>query len=65
MDGINVDRNQFQGVIRERNAYRKLLKKCFVSFNEMPNNKVYYGDTYDLATEIEQTFKYFDPKGYK
>ena len=53
---VLIDRKQLASEIHERNVYRDLLGKCLDTFEEMPNNKVYWGSTYDLAKDIKQAF---------
>jgi len=63
MDFTHVDRKQLQGVVSERNEYRRLLSKCLQALNEIPNTKLCtpsVKSTYRLASQIESAFKRFD-----
>ena len=62
MDLTKCDRKQIQGLVSERNEYRRLLGKCLYGLNHMPNPKIVVlnATTYDLALAIESAFKRFD-----
>lgn len=55
---INV--SQLQGIVKERNEYRRLLDECLLALNLLPNRRI-QGDlnTYKLASRIEDSFRRF------
>ncbi len=56
-----ANKKQLQGLVRERNEYRRLLNKCLSALNVIPNTPLSDGvSTYMLASEISVTFKQFD-----
>jgi|JFJP01.1.fsa_nt_gi hypothetical protein len=54
---INV--SQLQGIVKERNEYRRLLDECLYILNSIPNKKVGTLKTYDLASKIDDVFRRF------
>lgn len=57
------DSKQVQGLVRERNAYRRLLKKSLYAFNVLKNQRISESlndTTYALALKIEAAFRRFD-----
>jgi len=57
------DSKQIQGLVRERNEYRRLLKKSLYAFNVLRNHRISKSlndTTYALASEIDSAFKRFD-----
>ncbi|HID70680.1 MAG TPA: hypothetical protein EYP35_09570 [Desulfobacterales bacterium] len=57
------DSKQIQGLVRERNEYRRLLKKSLYAFNVLRNHRISESlndTTYALASEIDSAFKRFD-----
>ena len=62
VDGIiTADKNQFQGLVKERNEYKILLDQCLYALNVIPNTPLSDGvSTYALASTISAAFKKFD-----
>jgi len=57
------DSKQIQGLVKERNAYRRLLKRSQYAFNVMRNRPISESlndTTYALASDITKAFKQFD-----
>jgi len=59
MKEAKINTEQLQGLVKERNEYRQLLKKCLDVLNQLPNTKVGDLRTYDLASKIENSFRRF------
>ncbi len=60
MDCTQCDKQQIQGLVRERNQYRQLLKKCLYALNTIPNRRIAglaSGTTYELASAIGSALK--------
>ncbi len=62
MEWIKCDQEHIQGLVSERNTYKRLLEQCLVAFNDMPNKPVQQSDprgenTHSLAWRIEQAFR--------
>jgi len=60
MDFTQCDRKQIQGLVRERNQYRQLLKQCLHALNTIPNRKIAglaADTTYELASAIGSALK--------
>ena len=60
MDFTQCDRKQIQGLVRERNQYRQLLKQCLHALNIIPNKRIVgleTGTTYELASAIGSALK--------
>lgn len=62
ISGITTaDKQQLQGLVKERNEYRRLLDQCLYALNVIPNTPVSDGvSTYALASKISATFRKFD-----
>lgn len=57
------DSKQIQGLVRERNEYRRLLKRSLYAFNVLRNHRISESlndTTYALASDIGSAFKRFD-----
>lgn len=57
------DSKQIQGLVRERNEYRRLLKRSLYAFNVLRNHPISESlndTTYALASDIGSAFKRFD-----
>jgi len=57
------DSKQIQGLVKERNEYRRLLKRSLYAFNVMRNRPISESlndTTYALASDITKAFKRFD-----
>jgi len=59
MKEAKINTEQLQGLVKERNEYRQLLKQCLDVLNQLPNTKVGDLRTYDLASKIENSFRRF------
>ena len=62
MDFTGCDKKQIQGLVKERNRYRQLLKQSLYVLNAIPNRRIAgsnAGTTYELASTIESTLKQF------
>ncbi len=60
MDFTQCDRKQVQGLVRERNQYRQLLKQCLHVLNTIPNRRIAglaADTTYELASAIDSVLK--------
>lgn len=60
MDLTEYDKKQIQGLVRERNQYRQLLKQSLYVLNAIPNRRIDGLDaktTYELASAIDSTLK--------
>ena len=60
MDFTQCDRKQVQGLVRERNQYRQLLKQCLNVLNTIPNRRIAglaADTTYELASAIDSVLK--------
>jgi len=60
MDFTQCDRKQVQGLVRERNQYRQLLKQCLHVLNTIPNRRIAglaADTTYKLASAIDSVLK--------
>jgi len=60
MDFTQCDKQQIQGLVRERNQYRQLLKQCLYALNTIPNRGIAgldTGTTYELAAAIGSALK--------
>ena len=60
MDFTPCDRKQVQGLVRERNQYRQLLKQCLHVLNTIPNRRIAglaADTTYELASAIDSVLK--------
>ena len=60
MDFTLCDRKQVQGLVRERNQYRQLLKQCLHVLNTIPNRRIAglaADTTYELASAIDSVLK--------
>jgi len=58
-----VDTKQLRGMVRERNAYRKLLNNCVKALNTLPNQKLNDSsikNTYELVSTIEKDLNKFE-----
>jgi hypothetical protein len=56
MDFTQCSKQQIQGLVRERNQYRQLLKQCLYALNTIPNRRIAgleAGTTYELASAID------------
>ncbi len=54
---------QIQGLVKERNEYRRLLQQSLYAFNVLRNQRISESlndTTYALAAKIEQAFRRFD-----
>lgn len=57
------DSKQIQGLVRERNEYRRLLKRSLYAFNVLRNHRISESlndTTYALASDIGSAFKRFN-----
>ncbi len=62
MDFTQCSKQQIQGLVRERNQYRQLLKQCLHTLNTIPNRRIaglVAGTTYELASAIDSALKQF------
>ena len=62
MNFTQCDKKQIQGLVRERNQYRQLLKECLYALNTIPNRRIAgldTGTTYELAAAIGSVLKQF------
>lgn len=60
MGFTECDKKQIQGLVRERNLYRQLLKQSLYVLNATPNRRIDGLDvitTYELASAIDSTLK--------
>ena len=60
MDFTQCSKQQIQGLVRERNQYRQLLKKCLYALNAIPNRRIAglaSRTTYELASAIDSVLK--------
>ena len=60
MDFTQCDKKQIQGLVRERNQYRQLLKQCLHALNTIQNRRIAgldTGTTYELAAAIGSALK--------
>ncbi|HFD31338.1 MAG TPA: hypothetical protein ENJ28_01300 [Gammaproteobacteria bacterium] len=60
MDFTQCSKQQIQGLVRERNQYRQLLKECLYALNTIPNKRIVgleTGTTYELAAAIGSALK--------
>jgi len=60
MDFTQCNKQQIQGLVRERNQYRQLLKQCLHTLNTIPNRRIAgleAGTTYELASAIGSALK--------
>ena len=60
MDFTQCSKQQIQGLVRERNQYRQLLKQCLHALNIIPNRKISglaADTTYELASAIDSVLK--------
>ena len=60
MDFTQCSKQQIQGLVRERNQYRQLLKECLYALNTIPNRRIAgleAGTTYELASAIGSALK--------
>ena len=60
MDFTQCSKQQIQGLVRERNQYRHLLKQCLHALNTIPNERIVgleAGTTYELASAIGSVLK--------
>jgi len=60
MDFTQCSKQQIQGLVRERNQYRQLLKQCLHALNIIPNRRIAgltSGTTYELASAIDSVLK--------
>ena len=58
-----VNTKQLQGMVKERNTYKKLLDNCVKAFNTLPNQKLDNNevkDTYGLVSTIEKELNKFN-----
>jgi len=58
-----VNTKQLQGMVKERNIYKKLLDNCVKVFNTLPNQKLDNNDvkdTYGLVSTIEKELNKFN-----
>ena len=56
-----ADKGQIQGLVKERNEYRRLLDQCLYALNVIPNTPLSDGvTTYALASTISAAFRTFD-----
>jgi len=55
-----IDVLQLQGIVKERNEYKRLLDECLKAFDTIPNSRI-HGDlnTYKLASTIEAAYRRF------
>ena len=54
------DSKQIQGLVKERNEYRRLLKKSLYAFNVLRNQRISQSlndTTYALASEIDKALE--------
>jgi hypothetical protein len=60
MDFTQCSKQQIQGLVRERNQYRQLLKQCLYALNIIPNRRIARLEaetTYELASAIGSALK--------
>ena len=61
MEETAINVSQLQGIVKERNEYKRLLDECLRAFNLLPNRRI-QGDlnTYKLASKIEEVLRRFN-----
>ncbi len=61
--GTTCNSKQIQGLVKERNEYRRLLRQSLYAFNVLRNQRISESlndTTYGLASRIDAAFKRFD-----
>lgn len=55
-----INTEQLQGIVKERNEYKRLLDECLRAFNLLPNRRIQADlNTYKLASRIEEAIRRF------
>ncbi len=61
MEETAINVSQLQGIVKERNEYKRLLDECLRAFNLLPNRRIQGDlDTYKLASRIEEAIRRFN-----
>ncbi|MBA3006689.1 MAG: hypothetical protein KJ900_05235 [Proteobacteria bacterium] len=61
MEETAINVSQLQGIVKERNEYKRLLDECLRAFNLFPRTRIQGNlDTYKLASRIEEVLRRFN-----